>query len=104
MIKRYTNLWLLTLHFLTVSTALNKTQSTNSDQRKIARWSAFILDSLPDTCRNGHCSLFTSSLKSVRKWTSTPHHTTTFLQSFFRDHLDELVPEENFWTLWCKED
>jgi len=44
MIKRYTNLWLLTLHFLTVSTALNKTQSTNSDQRKIARWSAFILD------------------------------------------------------------
>ena len=30
------------------------------------------------------------------------HHTTTILQPFFRDHTGELVPEENFWTLWCK--
>jgi len=31
-----------------------------------------------------------------------PHHTTTILQPFFLDHPGELVPEENFWTLWCK--
>jgi len=31
------------------------------------------------------------------------YHTTTILRPFFRDHLGELVPEENFWTLWCKE-
>ena len=31
------------------------------------------------------------------------YHATTVLQPFFRDHLGELVPEENFWTLWCKE-
>jgi len=30
------------------------------------------------------------------------HHTTTVLQPFFRDHPGEPVPEENFWTLWCK--
>jgi len=30
------------------------------------------------------------------------HHTTTILRPFFRDHLGELMPEENFWTLWCK--
>ena len=30
------------------------------------------------------------------------HHTTTVSQSFFRDHPGEPVPEENFWTLWCK--
>ena len=30
------------------------------------------------------------------------HHTTTILQPFFRDHPGEPVPEENFWTLWCK--
>jgi len=30
------------------------------------------------------------------------HHTTTILRPFFRDHPGELVPEENFWTLWCK--
>ena len=29
-------------------------------------------------------------------------HTTTVLQPFFRDHPGEPVPEENFWTLWCK--
>jgi len=28
--------------------------------------------------------------------------TTTILRPFFRDNLDEPVPEENFWTLWCK--
>jgi len=30
------------------------------------------------------------------------HHTTTVLQPFFWDHPGEPVPEENFWTLWCK--
>jgi len=25
-----------------------------------------------------------------------------FLWPFFRDHPAEPVPEENFWTLWCK--
>jgi len=30
------------------------------------------------------------------------YHTTTVLRPFFRDHPGELVPEENFWTLWCK--
>jgi len=28
--------------------------------------------------------------------------TTTVLQPFFWDHTGEVVPEENFWTLWCK--
>jgi len=32
----------------------------------------------------------------------THHYTTTVLQPFFRDYLGETVPEENFWTLWCK--
>ena len=31
------------------------------------------------------------------------HSTTiTVLRTFFRDHPGEPVPEENFWTLWCK--
>jgi len=33
------------------------------------------------------------------------HHTTTtttVLRPFFRDRPGEPVPEENFWTLWCK--
>jgi len=29
--------------------------------------------------------------------------TTTILRPFFSDHPGEPVPEENFWTLWCKE-
>jgi len=28
--------------------------------------------------------------------------TTTVLRPFLRDHPGEPVPEENFWTLWCK--
>jgi len=37
---------------------------------------------------------------SLRLWYH--HTTTTVLRPFFRDHPDEPVPEENFWTLWCK--
>ena len=33
--------------------------------------------------------------------THTDTH-TTILQPFFQDHPGEPVPEENFWTLWCK--
>ena len=33
---------------------------------------------------------------------ASKHHTATILRPFFRDHLGEPVPEENFWTSWCK--
>ena len=55
--------------------------------------------------------LMWSVLKSVDESATTAnnynkshhnHHTTTILRPFFRDHPGELVPEENFWTLWCK--
>jgi len=32
--------------------------------------------------------------------TTTPPQ--LFYSPFFRDHQGEPVPEENFWTLWCK--
>ena len=32
----------------------------------------------------------------------TKNHTTTILRPFFQDHPGQPVPEENFWTLWCK--
>jgi len=31
-----------------------------------------------------------------------PPHTHNRFTALFRDHPGELVPEENFWTLWCK--
>ena len=31
-----------------------------------------------------------------------PHTPTTILRPLFRDHPGEPMPEENFWTLWCK--
>jgi len=35
--------------------------------------------------------------------TTVPHHhTTTVLRPFFPDHPGEPVPEQNFWTSWCK--
>jgi len=33
---------------------------------------------------------------------SHTHTHTTISRPFFRDHPGEPVPEENFWTLWCK--
>ena len=38
----------------------------------------------------------------LHQQSSLPHHTTIVLRPFFRDHPGEPVPEENFWTLWCK--
>jgi len=49
-------------------------------------------------------SIFLGTAKSLSfRSTSTPHHhTTTVLRPFFQDYPGEPVPEENFWTLWCK--
>jgi len=41
--------------------------------------------------------LFSAVAKVIRNTT-----TTTVLRPFIRDHPGEPVPEENFWTLWCK--
>jgi len=58
------------------------------------------------------CQLCKEDAMDHRKWrklikdvvyTHTNTHThTTVLRPFFRDHQGELVPQEKFWTLWCK--
>jgi len=50
---------------------------------------------------DGHCSSFKALHISYFGNTHTHTHTTV-LWPFFRDHPGELVPEENFWTLWCQ--
>jgi len=54
--------------------------------------------------KNDNCSLLSLEWKSMNSISgiSYHHHTTTVLRPFFRDHPGEPVPEENFWTLWCK--
>ena len=49
---------------------------------------------------NIHTDIHTQDDKNTH--TDKQHHTTTVLRPFFRDHPGETVPEENFWTLWCK--
>jgi len=43
------------------------------------------------------------SLSKHRLMPFTASTTATVLRPFSRDHQGEPVPEENFWTLWCKE-
>jgi len=45
----------------------------------------------------------TQDLPSWNIASTPPSHTTTVLWPFFQDHPGEPVPEENVWTLWCKE-
>ena len=42
------------------------------------------------------------SFKGINTIKDHHHHTTTILRLFLRDCPGEPVPEENFWTLWCK--
>jgi len=48
------------------------------------------------------CENTYSTAEDVAGEHRTTHHNTTGLRPFFRDHPGEPVPEENFWTLWCK--
>jgi len=41
-------------------------------------------------------------LKQLVRMIVATSTTTTVLRPFFRDHPGELVPEKNFWNLWCK--
>jgi len=47
-----------------------------------------------------HASTLAQYTESINH--TTPSHATTGLRPFFRDHPGQPVPEENFWTLWCK--
>ena len=46
--------------------------------------------------------LTNSNLSYIEAYNYPPHHTTNHnhLRLFFRNHPGELVPEENFWTLY----
>jgi len=48
-----------------------------------------------DQAFDEHFNLSTATAKRA-------HQKTTVLRPFFRDHPGEPVPEENFWTLWCR--
>jgi len=43
-----------------------------------------------------------ASCSKVLYHTTPRDITTTVLRPFFRDNPGEPVPEENFWSLWCK--
>ena len=45
---------------------------------------------------------FANNASAMCNMDSNTTHTTTILRPYFRDHPGEPVPEENFWTLWCK--
>jgi len=66
------------------------------------------VSSLVNTCHTwalwGETILSKSAIQMPCSLCSTKSTTTTtVLWSFFRDYPGEQVPEENFWTLWCKE-
>jgi len=43
-----------------------------------------------------------SGSRKMRPPPPPQHHTTTVLWPYSRDRPGELVPEQNFWTSWCK--
>ena len=57
------------------------------------------LRSADETAKRPVSGVLSSLLLGFCRWLTT---TTTVLRHFFRDYPGELVPEENFWTLWCK--
>jgi len=54
----------------------------------------------PRQSLSGHTDTHTHTANWLLHTTTT---TATVLRPFFRDHPGEPVPEENSWTLWCKE-
>ena len=49
-----------------------------------------------------HKGLYVTLSCYLHTHTHNTHTHTTVLQPFLRDHSGEPVPEENFWTVWCK--
>jgi len=49
-----------------------------------------------------HRTTLSGYIFATKAHIDTTPHITTILRPFFRDHPGEPVPEENFWTLWCK--
>jgi len=97
---------------MTPSTTEYREQKTGQIQRPLIKHyrniTAVISTQCFDSCwATGCASRPTCAMKHKDLLLGDPvlphhHHTTTVLRPFFRDHSGDLVPEENFWTLWCK--
>jgi len=86
--------WSLLKGFLEPRTSWKSSISGLVSEPYIALWAC-----LPDS----YCTLL-YTLTYVHAMFSVSHtHTHNRFTALFRDHPGELVPEENFWTSWCKE-
>jgi len=75
--------------------------STDSTSPLTQRPSMYDQSDSPGRTNGGEVMMSMIALSHAE--TQTYHHTTTVLRPFFPDHPGEPVPEEYFWTLWCKE-
>jgi len=83
---------------------LQKDQQQLTQHRlTVSQW--FMTNSQSEMCHMRITAEHWQSILSIYVHCNTHRHTqthTTVLRPFFRDHPGEPVPEENFWTLWCK--
>jgi len=85
---------LLTLH--TVTHVLFQIYCTVGQSVSLLRYDSVHIFMYTHTQVNGH-------LPGEHELASCPSpHPQPFYGPSFRDHPGEPVPEENFWTLWCK--
>jgi len=78
-------------------TTLN--QSTDSNYRKSSTVLSFLH---PSPEGRGFAPFMPAVQWQYTNIVPPRHHITSVLRRFFQDHPGEPVPEENFWTLWCK--
>jgi len=71
--------------------AENKTWQSHVEGKSFVEEFSSLIDTV------GH--LYISLRPSLRLYHTTPQ---PFYGPFFRNHPGDPVPEENFWTLWCK--
>jgi len=78
--------------------------SYNSNLTENHMWQSNVTNTNDLEGPEGHfCCLKPSYLPYLGKCSICHHqHTTTVLRPFLQDHPGEPVPEENFWTSWCK--
>jgi len=78
---------------------INETVHDCSDSILQITHPAFPLLTLLPSEKISQCTYYVIDIDAFQR---SHHHTKTILRPFFQDHLGEPVPEENFWTLWCK--
>ena len=80
----------------------SRLEASESSNRTMKNYVHFLKKAYTNAFNDSTLAMNVSPPRTSLFWPHHHHHHHNRFTTLFRDHTGEPVPEENFWSLWCK--